>query len=249
MTTEDIYGQEARLRYELDELQNPLENASASMLSDVDFTSTDNLHPMVPFIFDAGYTLVLAVNDLLNSGVAMRNLSGAAILNQIQMTSFEGISGPVSFDRLGERLNSYDLVNAQPSHSGDNVLVKIGAYSSATRAMVLDQPPWWANGEQNAAVPNGMLECLPRFEKDVATSRCLPCQPGIGCGYRPEDGFPIGVFGPFTSVSQYDMSVAVMVDLDIRKNFDPALVERFGPPIIDVPNLHKDFKMKIQLGT
>ena len=48
----------------------------------------------------------------------------------------------------------------------------------------------------------------------------------------------LGVYGPFTSYSQVHMAVAVSVDLDLRKNFEPQKVLRFGLPVIPIPNLH-----------
>ena len=40
----------------------------------------------------------------------------------------------------------------------------------------------------------------------------------------------------------------MLFDLDFRKNRDPELRARLGPPIVEIPNLHPDLKFKIQLG-
>eukprot|EP00971_Amphidinium_carterae_P081793 1618048-Amphidinium_carterae.1 len=44
------------------------------------------------------------------------------------------------------------------------------------------------------------------------------------------------------------MSAGVAFDLDFRKNSDPSLVERFGPPLIEVPNLHPSLRTRVVLG-
>eukprot|EP00439_Symbiodinium_sp_Y106_P034377 s1659_g4.t1 len=46
--------------------------------------------------------------------------------------------------------------------------------------------------------------------------------------------FAIGVYAPVTSRSQLYMALTAIFDLDLRKNFEPALVTRFGAPIIDI---------------
>eukprot|EP00927_Polykrikos_kofoidii_P083553 TRINITY_DN8583_c0_g1_i4.p1 TRINITY_DN8583_c0_g1~~TRINITY_DN8583_c0_g1_i4.p1 ORF type:complete len:1258 (+),score=114.90 TRINITY_DN8583_c0_g1_i4:167-3775(+) len=38
-------------------------------------------------------------------------------------------------------------------------------------------------------------------------------------------------------------------DIDFRKNFEPDLVARFGPPIITVPNLRPGLRIRLQFGT
>eukprot|EP00971_Amphidinium_carterae_P122565 2426723-Amphidinium_carterae.1 len=59
----------------------------------------------------------------------------------------------------------------------------------------------------------------------------------------------LGIYAPFTSITHGDLASAVMFDLDFRKNLEPAIREAFGAPVIEVPNLHPDLRVSLQLGT
>ena len=41
-----------------------------------------------------------------------------------------------------------------------------------------------------------------------------------------------------TTFTQLHIAVVVTFDLDLRKNFDASVRARYGPPIIQIPNLH-----------
>jgi len=82
--------------------------------------------------------------------------------------------------------------------------------------------------------------------------RLLAIALGIGsiaCSGEEEPSLSLGIYSPFTSITHDDLAVAILFDLDFRKNQDPTLRERFGPPIIEVPNLHPDLRVSLQLGT
>eukprot|EP00971_Amphidinium_carterae_P269596 5348181-Amphidinium_carterae.1 len=249
MSTDDMYGPDARARYMLDSMRVTVEEASVPMLTAADFLSTDTLDPLTTFIFDAGYTFVLAINDLLNQGVARDDIAGEVLLHQIQQTLYEGITGTVSFNAQGDRVASYQLWNSHTDGSGSTTLVHVGDYVSLTGTFELSTDPVWASGAALPLPPQSLLDCLFGFERDPTTNMCTPCRPGIGCGYDAAEGFPIGIFGPFTSLDQDILGAAVLFDLDFRKNTDAALRDRFGEPIVTVPNLHPDLKIKTQLGT
>ena len=59
----------------------------------------------------------------------------------------------------------------------------------------------------------------------------------------------LGFYGPFTSASHMTMVAGMVADLDFKKNTDPTLVARFGPPIIQIPNLNPNLTVKLQIGT
>eukprot|EP00439_Symbiodinium_sp_Y106_P069793 s542_g12.t1 len=45
----------------------------------------------------------------------------------------------------------------------------------------------------------------------------------------------VGILGPWTFYNPALMISMMAADLDFRKNWEPALIDRFGPPIIDLP--------------
>ena len=58
------------------------------------------------------------------------------------------------------------------------------------------------------------------------------------------------VFGAMTSRTQEFIAVAVAVDLDLRKNFEPELRAKYGDPIIEIKTPHPDLKeIKVAIGT
>eukprot|EP00428_Durinskia_dybowskii_P054511 CAMPEP_0170321728 /NCGR_PEP_ID=MMETSP0116_2-20130129/61632_1 /TAXON_ID=400756 /ORGANISM="Durinskia baltica, Strain CSIRO CS-38" /LENGTH=118 /DNA_ID=CAMNT_0010574567 /DNA_START=44 /DNA_END=397 /DNA_ORIENTATION=+ len=59
--------------------------------------------------------------------------------------------------------------------------------------------------------------------------------------------FSFGVYGPFTSVDMRIAASAVVFDLDFKKNFDPDIRARFGDPIVNIPDLHPDLRVKLQV--
>ena len=54
------------------------------------------------------------------------------------------------------------------------------------------------------------------------------------------ESLALGVYGAFTTYTQLHIAVVVSFDLDLRKNFEEDVRNRFGPPIIQIPNLHPE---------
>jgi len=69
-------------------------------------------------LFDAGYTFVVAINNLLNRGLPPTEIFGEVLLQEIQATSFEGVSGSVQFNADGDRIVDYSLLNWGPCSTG-----------------------------------------------------------------------------------------------------------------------------------
>ena len=60
----------------------------------------------------------------------------------------------------------------------------------------------------------------------------------------------MGIYGPITSVSNSFLATAVAFDIDFRKNFEPQLVQKYGPPIVKLTNIHPDLKnVTVRIGT
>ncbi|CAE7320100.1 Grm8 [Symbiodinium necroappetens] len=68
----------------------------------------------------------------------------------------------------------------------------------------------------------------------MAVVRLAMCLHALIFSFVNAQEFAIGVYAPVTSRSQLYMALTAIFDLDLRKNFEPALVTRFGPPIIDI---------------
>lgn len=58
--------------------------------------------------------------------------------------------------------------------------------------------------------------------------------------------FNLGFYGPITSVDQVFLSIIVAADLDLRKHFEPPLVQRFGPPLVNISNIAPNLRFKVQ---
>eukprot|EP00435_Cladocopium_sp_Y103_P048841 s214_g14.t1 len=59
----------------------------------------------------------------------------------------------------------------------------------------------------------------------------------------------IGIFGAFTAWYQEHMAVVAAFDLDLRKNFEPQIAQRFGLPIIQIANLHPEVaNVSVRMG-
>jgi len=251
MTLEDIYGSAATERYMLDRLRMPLTDVGAApLLTEEFFQSTeplDDQEPLARFAFDAAYTFVHAANSLLQSGVSPGNVTGQLLREAMFSTSFQGLTGFIEFDQHGDRIASLQLLNLQESQN-TTLWAHVGDYSAGE--IVLHSNVTWApHGESGRSPPEDLFRCVSGFEKVGNSESCTPCRRGIGCGFQAEDGFPLGAVLPITSRSHAYLACAVAFDIDFRKNLEPDLYSRFGPPIVSIPDLHPDLKIKLQIGT
>ncbi|CAJ1379798.1 unnamed protein product, partial [Effrenium voratum] len=54
--------------------------------------------------------------------------------------------------------------------------------------------------------------------------------------------FAVGVLAPITSNSPTYLAATVCFDIDWRKNFEPELIAKHGPPIVQIPDPHPDLR-------
>ncbi|CAE8635377.1 unnamed protein product [Polarella glacialis] len=113
LTADDVIGTDATSRYNLDKFKVTLDAMRVSKLEDSWFSDTSLMQLEEPFIFDAAYTFILAVNDLLSEGNSLTQIKGPVLLAKLKKARFEGVTGQVSFNTQGDRLASYHLVNMQ----------------------------------------------------------------------------------------------------------------------------------------
>jgi len=256
LSVEDLYSEDARMRYMLDEMSIRVDDESAvEMVTQDFFASTDELDRQLPwarFFFDAAYTFIIAANSLMNEGVQLADISGTALLDAMLTAQFEGLTGNVSFDSNGDRMASLQLLNYQVHSAESSQWVHVGDYRSDSTGGTLSlhaNLTWAPHGTASIRPPAELFECMDGFERLGGSSVCTPCRKGVGCGYNQQDGFPLGAILPITSRSHAYLACAIAFDIDFRKNFEPALRERFGPPIVNISNLHPALKIKLQIGT
>ncbi|CAE8582168.1 unnamed protein product [Polarella glacialis] len=180
LTADDVIGTDASSRYNLDKLKVSLDSMRVRKVDDSFFSNTSLMQLEEPFLFDAAYTFLLAVNDLLNEGKSLAQINGPVLLAKLKTASFEGISGHVSFNADGDRLASYHLINMQPAPGGGRALVVNGMFNSATKLLsfVGVDPPYWMDGLRHDSLPDNLVICAEGFTTEAGTGMCKPCPAG-----------------------------------------------------------------------
>ena len=175
MTPDDVVGPAAVTRYSLDKMVVKLADGKAPMPTDSMFANLDMYQTEDPFLFDACYTFTIAFNEMLNSNIPAADIKGQALLTQVLGTTFEGISGTVAFNSVGDRLNSYTIDNIQ---SGS--LVTVAVYSAATDVLVMESGTTmlWMSGHTGASVPPSLVACDAGFFEEPNTLLCRQCEAG-----------------------------------------------------------------------
>lgn len=267
--TVDIFkGAAAVAAYTLDGMKIPLSKAYSTALSASTFENVSDPEFEIPFYFDAAYLFVLAVNALLNEGHAISNIKGRLLLDKLKSIEFEGVSGYVKFDSNGDRLGSMLVVNVQRGRE-----VNVAVFNASTGLVTIEPGQnisWMEGSTNNTAIPQSVIACQAGWMKtaqlicrkcakglvsNAVGDGCVPCPSGMvvvegvngdRCEYF---AIQIGILGPITSVTSDHLAAAVAFELDLRKNFDQSLVERFGPPVVRVPGLRPELRIKVQIGT
>eukprot|EP00439_Symbiodinium_sp_Y106_P023600 s2265_g2.t2 len=202
LSADDVVGPEARQRYKLDNLRVALEDMRSDVVTDSFFDDTSLLKTSESFLFDAGYTFILAINSLLNKGNSLTDIKGELLLNEVRATVFTGITGDVSFNDNGDRLASYQLLNIQQG-SGGNVEIKVGLFSATAGTLNLTEDPYWMDGLRGARPPDALVKCSPGFYQEEISKQCYPCPRGMYClgGDATFSRCPRGTFANETGMS------------------------------------------------
>ena len=164
---DDIVGAEAVQRYSLDRMRIPLDSEDL-----VNLMSHET--PGIPsgwsaLAFDALYTFLVAINQLLHKGVHRTEIRGEVLLQELRRTSFTGISGSVSFNENGDRLGAYELLNVQ----GDpRETVRVAEFSASTSEFFFEKPLVWMDGLMGATPPAHLYSCDPGFYKEEQSKQC-----------------------------------------------------------------------------
>ncbi|CAE7843550.1 unnamed protein product, partial [Symbiodinium microadriaticum] len=175
LTADDVVGPEARQRYKLDNLRVALEDMRSDVVTDSFFDDTSLLKTSESFLFDAGYTFILAINSLLNKGNSLSDIKGELLLNEVRATVFTGIAG------LGAEA-THRMASAvldRPTPSSSVALAFIRRYCLGGDATFSRCP------RGTFANETGMSNCtdcaVGRFAAKVGSAECDECLPG-SCG-------------------------------------------------------------------
>ncbi len=199
MRAEDVLSESARAALGIDHFRVPLEEATVPPITDAGFLDPDlGISLYEPFLFDALYTFVIAINVLLNGGTPVEDIKGDLLLNQLRRTEFEGISGMVTFDENGDRQASYELVNLHP----DGTFRVAGLFSSNVgQFSVANGNVYWVGGVRADHPPFFLTDCGPGSYEDVDLGQCLPCAKGFQCIDGSQELCPKGTFSNVTGLA------------------------------------------------
>ncbi|CAE7427169.1 Grm4, partial [Symbiodinium microadriaticum] len=201
---DDILSRDSIQAYSLDKLAEPLDHAAvASVIGDTSKTTT-----WAALCFDAVYTFLVAINQLLQQGLPETAIRGEVLLEALRKTQFSGVSGEVSFDGNGDRLGLYNLLNVQVVGLQQQTQSFVAAvFSASTGNFTFERQLVWMDGSRGFHAParlslcepgnasfvmcspgtfadgSGMSSCMPcaegHFATDPGAFECSPCIPGF----------------------------------------------------------------------
>ena len=150
--------------------------------------------PSEAFSFDAVYTFIVAINQLLHSGTELSGIRGQVLLEEMHRVRFTGVSGEVSFDDNGDRFATYDLMSTQ----SDGREIVSASFDSLTLSFTFQNELVWADGSTQDLPPQELYACDPGFYKDELSRQCKKCPKGMMCSGGPiaEALCPRGTFAP-----------------------------------------------------
>jgi len=204
LTREDVVGPAAQARYKLGSLKIPLEDNPSPPITDSLFAGGDGVASIDRFLIDAGYSFILAINSLLNEGFSLQEIRGQRLLEQLQKTTFAGLTGYVSFDENGDRAgNYYHLLNIQVVE-GEHAWVKEGIFDQANQRLNISENLTWMDGNRSTTAPTHLFlvaDCESGLFQD--DPRCQPCPRGFFCvgGNSSFQPCPRGTFTNETGMS------------------------------------------------
>eukprot|EP00420_Gonyaulax_spinifera_P018252 CAMPEP_0197897074 /NCGR_PEP_ID=MMETSP1439-20131203/41586_1 /TAXON_ID=66791 /ORGANISM="Gonyaulax spinifera, Strain CCMP409" /LENGTH=1155 /DNA_ID=CAMNT_0043517679 /DNA_START=115 /DNA_END=3582 /DNA_ORIENTATION=+ len=184
---DDVIGAAPTAKYKIDYFQTPLASATSAPITDAMFDNLNLFNLEDPFLFDAGYTYIHAVNNLMLTGKTLDQITGEEIKAEILNVNFEGISGAVAYDSNGDRLASYEFVNWEPVAAsaplGPRQASIIGLYAADTDVLSLTKDPYWMSATPSTPVESNLplpilTACLPGTSPDVQTGMCIGCPSG-----------------------------------------------------------------------
>eukprot|EP00913_Durusdinium_trenchii_P009052 g8512.t1 len=189
LTADDVLSTAARERYKIDNFRVPLSQATAPPITDATFENRE-VFVYDSFLFDASYTFVLAINDLLNSGTPLADIKGETLLNQIKTTQFEGISGASGSQdddecrcAQGSFMCNESLATASCQPCPEGLTCPAGLDPP------VQQPGFWA---EPTACNFKVLRCRNQLEcPGLALGECAKGRDGIACNNCHFNHYPL----------------------------------------------------------
>jgi len=121
-------------------------------------------------------SFLIALNNLLLAGVEPQDIFGATLLDEIKRTTFEGVTGQVSYDSNSDRKGNFDLLAVTKEHG--SALEAMGVWSAVTDGFDLLDPSgnvqWVGDIVSNVAPPE-LTACELGWVQDETTGLCAPC--------------------------------------------------------------------------
>ncbi|CAE7316306.1 grlE [Symbiodinium sp. CCMP2456] len=189
----DLLGSDAQARYGIGRMRTPLAEVSNATLS----AAVQSYHA---FAFDAAYSFIIAINQMLLRGVAEHAVRGQALLEELRGMNFSGVSGDVRFDSNGDRLASYELLNMQGDALAP-VASSVAIFSTSALEFSFRSRSGlvWMNGLPGANPPEDLLACDAGFFKEELSRQCRPCPRGTMCPGGVDAQFRACPKGTFTN--------------------------------------------------
>ncbi len=151
------------------------------------------------FTFDAMATLIYTISSMLSENSSRVDIEAMTLYKYILNQSFEGISGSIAFNELGDRLAPYEVHNVQmktgrrlsggagTSSVDTNVeFVKVGVYDGPTDSLKWESSTAgqvcplcrFADGSTNAPADRP-AQCVAGMAFDGVSAECKDCASGM----------------------------------------------------------------------
>ncbi|CAE7030005.1 GRM6 [Symbiodinium natans] len=192
---EDIIGPEAKTKYRLDAMKRPL---SDELVRDT-MSRLQEANSWAALTFDAVYSFLIAINQLLQRGVPEHEIQGPVLLEELRKLTFEGASGSIAYNEDGDRMGFFEMMNVQPG-SGSNQAVGAAIFSATTRGFTFTSDLVWMDGSTGDFPPARLSSCGPGFYKDESR-QCRICPRGSRCSGESLAVCPRGTFANSTGMS------------------------------------------------
>ena len=148
---------------------------------------TDAVFSRVSYVLDAVLSVVYSVRKICGSDFATRTsgdmsrketcinrVTPSSVLSQIFNITFTSVTNrTVSFDKNGDGVGRYDIINLQRKHRHNATFLKIGEYDGKTGVLKIDSHTiHWPGGVTSPSVGRCSVECPPGTFKVVMKPIC-----------------------------------------------------------------------------
>ena len=146
---------------------------------------TDAVFSRVSYVLDAVLSVVYSIRkicgsdtatsrDMLHKEACIKRVTPSSVLSQIFNITFTSVTNrTVSFDKNGDGVGRYDIINLQGKNRHNETFLKIGEYDGKTGLLKIDSHRiHWPGGVTSPPVGRCSLECPPGTFKVVMKPLC-----------------------------------------------------------------------------